>query len=108
MKTQILRYLIVLLILVPFIDGCGTSAKTGRAVTTSNTMPDSSMKPESAITQKSGAQLWGENCVRCHNAPPPTAYSDDQWPVIRQHMRIRANISQQEIDKIVEFIKSAN
>lgn len=57
---------------------------------------------------KGGAQLWGENCVRCHNAPPPTAYGDDQWTVIGQHMRVRANITRDETEKIIEFMKNAN
>ncbi|NOX17783.1 MAG: cytochrome c [Chlorobi bacterium] len=57
---------------------------------------------------KSGAQLWGENCVRCHNAPSPTAFSDYQWETIGQHMRIRANLTAMETDKIVDFLKMAN
>ncbi len=57
---------------------------------------------------KSGAQLWGENCVRCHNAPSPTAFSDIQWETIGQHMRIRANLTAQQTDKVVEFLKMAN
>lgn len=60
------------------------------------------------ITAKGGAILWGENCTRCHNAPAPTDYSDAQWDLIGSHMRIRANLTADETEKIVEFLKSAN
>ncbi len=58
--------------------------------------------------EKTGAQLWGENCVRCHNAPSPPAFSDVQWETIALHMRVRANLTQEEVEKIVEFLKMAN
>ncbi|MBI3501409.1 MAG: cytochrome c [Bacteroidetes bacterium] len=60
------------------------------------------------ITAKSGAQLWGENCMRCHNSPSPADYSDAQWETIGMHMKLRANITTDEEKKIVEFLQSAN
>jgi len=64
--------------------------------------------PDSAITLKSGAQLWGENCVRCHSVPAPSSYNSTDWETIGLHMRIRANLTAYETDKIFEFLKSAN
>ncbi len=66
----------------------------------------SSNKP--LIAEKSGAQLWGENCVRCHNAPSPPAFNDYQWETIAIHMRVRASLTDEEVQKIVEFLKMAN
>ena len=63
--------------------------------------------PES-ITTKSGAQLWGENCNRCHNTPDPKIYSDDQWDAAIEHMRQKAFLTNTEINKIRVFLKSAN
>jgi len=63
--------------------------------------------PES-IRDKSGAQLWGENCNRCHNAPDPKTYSDDQWDAATEHMRQKALLTDVEITKIRIFLKSAN
>src|SRR5947208_16779199 len=45
---------------------------------------------------KSGSQLWAENCSRCHNIRPPQQYSDAQWSMIVQHMRMRADLTGQE------------
>ncbi len=61
-----------------------------------------------AVSNKTGAQLWGENCIRCHNTPSPADYNDVDWDTIGLHMRIRANLTQEEITKIVAFLKSAN
>ena len=60
------------------------------------------------IALKSGAQLWGENCNRCHNAPDPSTYSDDQWDVIVEHMRQKALLTDTEIAKIHDFMRTAN
>ena len=61
------------------------------------------------VTAKSGAQIWGENCLRCHNAPDPADYSDQEWEAVGTHMKLRANsLTEPEINKVVEFLKSAN
>lgn len=57
---------------------------------------------------KSGAQLWGENCLRCHNSPSPETFSDAEWDVAVMHMRVRANLTEYEAVKIAEFLKTAN
>jgi len=67
-----------------------------------------SCKSTNVVTSKSGAELWGENCIRCHNAPSPSIYSDEQWDAAVQHMRYKANLTDTEANKIVAFLKSAN
>lgn len=61
-----------------------------------------------AVKSKTGAELWGENCIRCHNAPSSVEYSGVQWEVIGMHMKQRANLTDDEITKIVTFLKSQN
>ena len=58
--------------------------------------------------EKGGAQLWAESCQRCHNVRPPNSYSPAQWDVAMLHMRIRANLTPEQHQKILEFLKSAN
>ena len=61
-----------------------------------------------AQQEKSGAQLWSENCGRCHNLRSPKERSDRQWEIIVFHMRTRANLIGQEAEKILEFLKKSN
>jgi len=58
--------------------------------------------------EKSGAQLWGETCNRCHLAPSPADYNDTDWETISLHMKVRANLTENSTKKIEEFLKSAN
>lgn len=69
---------------------------------------NSSCATSNAISEKVGAQLWGENCNRCHNTPSPLNFSDVQWVKIGTHMKIRANLTEEEVKKIIEFLQSAN
>ena len=58
------------------------------------------------IQNKTGVQLWGENCGRCHNAPGPGEFSAKNWEIVGRHMRIRTNITASEEQKIVDYLKS--
>lgn len=90
MKTNISKILLSLAILIylaSFVSGCKTSQM---------------------VTMKSGAQLWGENCIRCHNVPSPSLYSDQQWETVTTHMRLRGNLTVEESKKITEFLQLAN
>ncbi len=63
---------------------------------------------DSQVAEKSGAQLWSDNCMRCHNLRSPDSYSAAQWEVTVHHMRLRANLTGQEAQKITDFLKSAS
>ena len=58
------------------------------------------------IQSKTGIQLWGENCGRCHNAPGPGEFSAKNWEIVGRHMRIRTNITADEEQKIIDYLKS--
>jgi len=58
------------------------------------------------VTDKTGTQLWGENCGRCHNAPGPGELSAVNWDIVGKHMKVRANITDVEEKKIIEYLKS--
>ena len=58
------------------------------------------------VQDKTGTQLWGENCGRCHNPPGPGEFNSSNWDIIGRHMRIRANITETEEKKIIEYLKT--
>lgn len=62
----------------------------------------------SRTKEASGARLWRQNCVRCHNSRSPASYSDAQWEVAMLHMRIRANLTATEHKAILEFLQSGS
>ncbi len=62
-------------------------------------------KASQQVSSKSGAQLWAENCQRCHNTPSPATFSPEQWETVGLHMQSRALITDEERTKIVDFLK---
>ena len=68
----------------------------------------SSCAPTKEIAAKSGAQLWGENCNRCHNAPSMDQYSKEQWTVIGVHMKLKASLTDEEMKKIVVYLQTGS
>ncbi len=98
-KHKILITASILLVTTATIVSCSSSKDTYTNVT--------DVEEEFKI-EKSGAQLWGEACNRCHLAPSPADYNDTDWSTISLHMRVRANLTEKEITKIESFLKSAN
>jgi hypothetical protein len=83
-KLTIITAIGVLSSIVLILNGCAASQK---------------------IEAKSGAQLWAENCQRCHNTPSPSTFSPEQWETVGMHMQTRALITEKEREKIVAFLK---
>ena len=90
--------IISLLMAAVIVAGCSTPATRSAKNTAA---------PEPKIAP-SGAQLWSESCQHCHNFRSPGTYNDAQWEVIMLHMRVRANLTAVESQKVLEFLKSAN
>ena len=57
------------------------------------------------VADKTGTQLWAENCQRCHNIPSASSFSPEKWETIGMHMQSRALLTENEKEKIVKFLK---
>ena len=77
-----------------WLIGCATNKQSGEVA--------------AGTPGKSGAQLWAENCVRCHNIRSPGSLSPTQWGVAMMHMRVRANLTPDEHKKILEFLRAGS
>lgn len=60
------------------------------------------------VADKSGSQLWSENCQRCHNTPPSSAFTNAQWEMANTHMKQRAALTDDEYKKILDFMQQGN
>ena len=98
MKLHRLLFVFTILLIGTSLTACATTrrpaADTPRAA--------------AGDTGKSGSQLWAENCGRCHNTRSPAIYSDGEWEVAMHHMRLRANLTAEEHQKIEQFLKAGN
>lgn len=96
--TKIFLGLIMMAGITVVVVACSSSKEVYSDITES----------EEVKFERSGAQLWGETCTRCHLTPSPAAYNDTDWSTIELHMKIRANLSESDSNKIFDFLKSAN
>ncbi len=55
-----------------------------------------------------GAKAWVEHCARCHNLRSPGDFADNEWDVIVNHMRVRANLPGDMARDIKAFLKGSN
>lgn len=79
------------------IASCASAGAKGQA-----------QEPTAKSRTQGGAELWAENCMLCHNMRSPSSYSDAEWTVAMQHMRLRANLTAEESRRILEFLEAAN
>ena len=71
-------------------------------------VPQEKEEKENAPPKRGRAQMWTQNCIRCHNARSPGYYSDREWRVAMHHMRVRCSLTKEEYDGILNFLQSGN
>lgn len=62
----------------------------------------------SAGSSLTGEKVYNQNCSRCHAERQATERTDLQWKIIAAHMRVRANLTAEEAQKVLEYLQSAN
>lgn len=62
--------------------------------------------PASLLAQRSGVEIWQQNCGSCHALQPPNRYTADLWETVMTEMRLAARLSDAEADKVLEFLKA--
>lgn len=59
---------------------------------------------EAGLAQQ-GARIWQMTCNRCHNLRSPNEFPAEQWPVIIDHMRTRADLTRSEARAVATFMR---
>lgn len=55
-----------------------------------------------------GARVYGATCGRCHNPRSPLERSDRDWVTIANHMRVRANLTGEQVRSVLAFLEATN
>ena len=108
-SARLLEFVLASFLVVPLaMMGCqnGNPAAEQATVEDSAALQEASAAAEAPY--KGGAQLWSENCMRCHNLRQPQERSDREWEAIVFQMRVRANLTAEEHRSILQFLKAAN
>ena len=52
-----------------------------------------------------GTRIWTEMCTRCHNRRAAPEFTAEQWPIIVNHMRTRADLTKSEAQAVASFLR---
>jgi mono/diheme cytochrome c family protein len=55
-----------------------------------------------------GARVYGDVCGRCHNPRSPLERDDRDWVTIANHMRVRGNLTGQQVRSVLAFLLATN
>jgi cytochrome c5 len=80
-------------------DGSQTAAKAGKKQAVAG-KPQQANKPKQS-DEDDGQRVFEQNCSRCHNAPE--GFSPRISGTIVRHMRVRANLSKEDEQKLLRF-----
>lgn len=58
-----------------------------------------------AADAERGAEIWRATCYRCHNRRPATEFTSEEWAVLVNHMRTRANLTRSEAAAVTVFLQ---
>ena len=101
-----MRYKLLAALLVPgascLLSGCANDKPT--AATPGGPTTAAAV----AKVGPTGAELWADNCSRCHNMQPPGRFDDAQWEAVVRHMRLRADLTGREQREITAFLQASH
>ena len=86
--------------LLAFLSGCASGSSEGPSHDAEASSPGQLIA--------AGAQVYGNNCARCHNARAAAEKTDIQWDIVVAHMRARANLTGGQARAVQAFLSAVN
>jgi mono/diheme cytochrome c family protein len=72
-----------------------------------DTNTTSSPEQQRRLMFRRGAELWPVYCNTCHNARPASEFSVTEWNIIMMHMRTQANLTADDAQALLEYLRSS-
>jgi mono/diheme cytochrome c family protein len=66
------------------------------------------LQPAVAQDVAAGAAVYGRECGRCHAPRAAVEFSDREWHVIMQHMRVIAEMPTRQTREVLAFLQASN
>jgi len=74
---------------------------TASAQTATQTKPPTQAAAHNTPKINEGQRVFEQNCSRCHN--PPDGFSPRISSTVVRHMRVRANLSEEDVKALMKF-----
>jgi cytochrome c5 len=101
MKYMISMALLAMAMLLEASAGAGTT-KPGDSKEASSAAPAAANAAQDENLHAEGEKRFRSNCARCHAAPP--RFAPRMMSTIVRHMRVRANITDQDMRLILRYM----
>lgn len=69
--------------------------------------PDAAAQSEQEEITR-GAEVWGQQCARCHTPRDPNEYRDRDWSTVMLHMRTVANLSREQTEFVTAYLQAVS
>lgn len=63
------------------------------------------LSPTESVAQRSGPEIWGAVCGRCHLIQPPNRYTAKDWESIGIHMTVTARLTTAQAEAVLAFLR---
>lgn len=96
---------IVAVTALPLLAAAGSASRSQDAQAQSGQQGNASPAPQNAMRASGndrGQQVFDQNCSRCHL--PPEGFSPRISGTVALHMRVRANLSEQDYKALLHFL----
>jgi hypothetical protein len=107
-ETKYGRWVCGALAVVVVVAGCSSTRPASDPAASPPKMMNADADAPESPSGKGRAQLWSENCNRCHNYRPAESYGDRDWQIVMMHMRLRGYLTGEEQRAILEFLQGSN
>lgn len=103
-RNSILLILLAVIAAIALISAGCQSTAAAKGSSESPAAENASAEDNTAAEAAAGAELWADNCGRCHSLRDPSSYSAEEWQVTVQHMRVRVPLTGQQQRAITAFL----
>jgi cytochrome c1 len=110
-RRTVLSLVVLLAALAPLAllmaVGCASenASKAEEPVKQTAAVDSTNRKPTTVRKKLSGAELYSMNCNRCHQERYPTERTAAQWRTVLLHMRVRANLPDEQARTILQYLQ---
>ncbi len=90
------------------LAGCGSSTSKPTTASAKPLPSHPLITFKDPAKKETGAEIWAQNCMRCHQLRSPAQYNAAEWSVIIQYMRLKAGLTGVQAKKVLAFLQSAS
>lgn len=95
---------IVMLVLAILLFSCASKIVVQKPIIIEKPIVQKELVEVVTSEKKDGKKIFENNCANCHRLYAPDEYSKQEWTFILKRMKLKADLNDEEIVAVQEFI----